>query len=172
MISRGIVEIHRAFGNVESEYVRIKIDVPLWIAGDGGDMMNSAKLHWKQRLTGLAARTQRMYLWRKSASQKWFRFNEAQLRGLAGDQLVIIERSDRKRLQLEIAAKSRAELRTLEDEFGGRIEKLPHGWLKRFLRQKTKPLKVGNRRLIIPAGAAFGEHRCATRVAVADQPAR
>ena len=103
-----------------------------------------------------------MYLWRRSASQKWFRDNETHLRVLAGDQLAIIEQPNRKRLQLEIAAKSRAELRTLEDEFGGRIEKLPRSWLKRFLRQKTKPLKVGNRRLIIPAGPAFGTGEHAT----------
>jgi ribosomal protein L11 methyltransferase len=103
-----------------------------------------------------------MYLWRKSASQKWFRDNETQLRGLAGDQLVIIERSDRKRFELEIATKSRAELRSLANEFGGRIKKLRPDWLRRFLHWKTKPLKVGNRKLVIPAGAAFGTGEHAT----------
>jgi ribosomal protein L11 methyltransferase len=103
-----------------------------------------------------------MYLWRRSVRQKWFGDNETRLRVFAGDQLAVIERTNRKRLQLEIAARSRAELRTLENEFGGRIEKLPPDWLKHFLRQKTKPLKVGNRRLIIPAGAAFGTGEHAT----------
>jgi ribosomal protein L11 methyltransferase len=103
-----------------------------------------------------------MYLWRRSVSQKWFRDNETQLRILAGVDLAVIEQTNRKRLQLEIAAKSRAELRTLANEFGGRIEKLSPDWQRRFLSRKTKPLKVGNRRLVIPAGPAFGTGEHAT----------
>jgi len=103
-----------------------------------------------------------MYLWRRSASRKWFASNQLRLRALALDQLAIIERSNRKRLQLEVAAKSRFELQKLANEFGGRIENLPRNWLKRWLRQKTKPLTIGQRKLVIPAGAAFGTGEHAT----------
>jgi ribosomal protein L11 methyltransferase len=103
-----------------------------------------------------------MYLWRRSASRKWFGKLESRLRALAGDQLAIIERPNQKRLQLEVAAKSRAELRKLAHEFGGGIDKLPRDWLKRALRRKTRPLRIGNKKLIIPAGAAFGTGEHAT----------
>ena len=103
---------------------------------------------------------------------------------LAGDQLAVIDQTNRKRLQLELAAKSRVELRRLANEFGGRIEKLPCDWLKRFLRgEKTKTLRIGKRLvvsrsgglrttsplaagkppfLVVPAGAAFGTGEHAT----------
>ena len=103
-----------------------------------------------------------MYLWRRSANEQWLSDHEAALRALAGDQLAIIERPGRKRLQLEVASKSRGQLRKFTEEFGGRIEKLPRDWLKSSLRRKTKPLKVGNRRLFVPAGAAFGTGEHAT----------
>src|SRR2546423_1440022 len=97
-----------------------------------------------------------MYLWRRSANEQWLSNHEVALRALAGEQLAIIERSDRKRLQIEVASKSRTELQRLAEKFGGRIEKLTRHWLKRSLLRKTKPIKVGNTQLIIPAAAAFG----------------
>ena len=97
-----------------------------------------------------------MYLWRKPATPRWLSDNESKLRVRAGDQLAIVEQPNRKRLQVEVASKSRAELQGLANEFGGGIEKLPRDWLKRFSRHKTKPIKVGGRSLIIPAGTAFG----------------
>jgi ribosomal protein L11 methyltransferase len=103
-----------------------------------------------------------MYLWRRSASQKWWRDNEISLRAHAGDELAVIERPDRERLQLEVASKSQAVLQELKKQFGGRIQKLPRDWLKRSLRRKTKPIKIGSRKLIIPAGAAFGTGEHAT----------
>lgn len=103
-----------------------------------------------------------MYLWQRSASQKWFRENENRLRAHAGDQLAIIEQSNRKRLQLEVALRLRTSLRPLAKEFGGRIKKLRRDWLKRALGRKTKPLRVGNKKLNIPAGAAFGTGEHAT----------
>jgi ribosomal protein L11 methyltransferase len=103
-----------------------------------------------------------MYLWRRSASKPWLRDNESPLRALAGDQLAIIERPNRKQLQIEAASTSRPQLQTIAQQFGGRIEKLPSDWLSRSLRQKTKPIKVGSKRLIIPAGAAFGTGEHAT----------
>jgi ribosomal protein L11 methyltransferase len=78
------------------------------------------------------------------------------LRAFTGEQLAIIEKLNRKRLQVEVASKSRTELQRLAEKFGGRIQKLARDWLKRSLRQKTKPIRVGNKQLIIPAGAAFG----------------
>jgi ribosomal protein L11 methyltransferase len=121
-----------------------------------------------------------MYLWRRRTSQKWWSDNEKRLRAAAGDRLAIIEEAGRKRLHLEAASPSRAEVQSLAKEFGGRISKLPHDWLKRFSReQRTKRLKVGKRlivlrsqkdrearsfpfNLIIPAGPAFGTGEHAT----------
>ena len=103
-----------------------------------------------------------MYLWRRLAGQKWWSDNKKELRARAGDQLAIIERPNHKRVQLEVVSQSRVQLQTLAQQFDGRIEKLPRNWLKRFLSQKTKPLKVGSQRLIIPAGAAFGTGEHAT----------
>jgi len=75
---------------------------------------------------------------------------------VVGEDLAIIDQPNRKRLQLEVASKSRPQLENLGKKFGGRIEKLPGDWLKRSLNQKTKPIQVGGKRLVIPAGAAFG----------------
>lgn len=103
-----------------------------------------------------------MYLWRRVASQRWLRENETDLRARAGNQLAIIERPSRKRLQLEVASRSRATLWPLAQEFGGRIARFPRDWLKRALRRKTKPFRVGNKKLNIPAGTAFGTGEHAT----------
>lgn len=103
-----------------------------------------------------------MYLWQRSATSKWLSDNEEKLRAVAGDRLAIIERPSRTRLQIEVASESRAPLDQIAKRFGGRMEKLPSDWLKRSLRQKTKPIKVRDRQLIIPAGAAFGTGEHAT----------
>ena len=97
-----------------------------------------------------------MYLWRKSATHDWTNRHEQKLRLIAGHGLAIIERPDRKRLQIEVASDQRTELVKLAQQFGGQIEKLPHDWLTRSLRRKAKPIKVGTKQLTIPAGAAFG----------------
>ena len=96
--------------------------------------------------------------------------------------LAIISRPGTKRLQLEIAFRSRNESQRLVEELGGRVEKLPRDWLKRFARaQKSKPLKIGKRLvistkaysqitpaagnpplLVIPRGMAFGTGEHAT----------
>jgi len=103
-----------------------------------------------------------MYLWRRWASKEWLIDNEGAVRTLTGDRLAVIERPNRKRVRLEVASESRAVLQKLEKQFGGRIQKFPRDWLKRSLPRKTKPIKVGSRRLIIPAGAAFGTGEHAT----------
>src|SRR5215472_2982664 len=103
-----------------------------------------------------------MYLWRRWASQEWLIDNEGAVRTLTSDRLAVIERPNRKRVRLEVASESRAVLQKLEKQFGGRIQKFPRDWLKRSLPRKTKPIKVGSRRLIIPAGAAFGTGEHAT----------
>ena len=127
-----------------------------------------------------------MYLWRRFATDKWTNKNEERLRATAGDSLAIVQRPNRKRLQLEVASNRRADLQHIAKQFGGRIEKLPRDWLKRFVRQqKTKPLRIGKRLiisrsgalqsaeynksaawkpplLVIPAGAAFGTGEHAT----------
>jgi len=118
-----------------------------------------------------------MYLWRWLASQKWWADNEKDLLVVAGDRLAVIEEAGRKRLRLEVASRSRTQLQNLTKQFGGRIEKLPADWQRRFSRkQKTKPLRIGRRliiarsrknrpstnQLIIPPGTAFGTGAHAT----------
>ena len=104
-----------------------------------------------------------MYIWRRSADPRWWSAYESRVRALAGDRVAVIERANRKRLQIEVADKSRDTLRELVSAFGGRIHKLPADWLPRFQRaQKRKPLVIGKTRLIIPAGAAFGTGEHAT----------
>ena len=103
-----------------------------------------------------------MYLWQRSATQKWLSENEAKLRAIAGDQVAIIERPERRRLQIEAASESRAQLKRIAKQFGGRIQRLERDWLKRSLRQTTKPIRIGSKRLTIPAGAAFGTGEHAT----------
>ena len=103
-----------------------------------------------------------MYLWRRRATQLWWNDNEQALREMGGNRLVVIESPYRKRIEIEVASPSRGELQRLCTEFGGRISKLPRDWLKRSLHQKTKPIQIGKRKLIIPAGAAFGTGEHAT----------
>jgi ribosomal protein L11 methyltransferase len=119
-----------------------------------------------------------MHLWRKLAEPRWLSAHENILQARSGGRLVMISRPGRKRLQLEIACTSRNLSRELIEEFGGRTEKWPRDWLKRFADlRKSKPLKIGKRLLIsnaretlvsrqsrhqrrcnilIPASAAFG----------------
>jgi ribosomal protein L11 methyltransferase len=118
-----------------------------------------------------------MYLWRRRASQKWSSDHEERLRAIAGNRLAIIEPAGHKRLELEVTSGSQSEAQKLAKEFGGRVEKLPYDWLKRFSRkQQSKPVRIGNRlivarspkdekstkRLIIPASMAFGTGQHAT----------
>jgi ribosomal protein L11 methyltransferase len=103
-----------------------------------------------------------MYLWRRSASQRWLSNNEERLGAIAGDRLAIIERPNQKRFRIEVASKSRAQLERIAKKLGGRIQRLPRDWLKRSLRRKTKPIKIGSKSLTIPAGAAFGTGEHAT----------
>src|SRR5438067_1194032 len=98
----------------------------------------------------------RVYLWRKRATAKWWIDNETPLRDRAGLNLAVIERIDRKRLQVEVTSQSRNQLRELAKRFGGQITKLPSDWLKRALRsQKTKPIKIGKRLLISNVGGTL-----------------
>jgi ribosomal protein L11 methyltransferase len=103
-----------------------------------------------------------MYLWRKVAAPRWLKANEARLQGLVPGQLAIIAKPGSKRLQMEIACGSQPQAQHLLRDFGGRIEKLPRNWWKRLERDgRSKPLKIG-KRLVIPAGAAFGTGEHAT----------
>src|SRR6266550_5137025 len=119
-----------------------------------------------------------MYLWRKIAEPRWLGPHENILQACSGGRLAIILKPGRRRRQLEIACTSRDDSRKLVEEFGGRVEKLPHDWLQRFARlHQSKPIKVGKRLviagkidfqtskafglkkprlLVIPASAAFG----------------
>jgi ribosomal protein L11 methyltransferase len=117
-----------------------------------------------------------MHLWRKSVTPRWLAANEDVLQAQAGGRLAVIEKPETKRSQVEVSCDSAKEARRLIAKFGGSAEKLPSDWLEDFARaQKSKPLRIGkrlmilhppqkreadsfpyNKRLIIPAGAAFG----------------
>lgn len=93
-----------------------------------------------------------MHQWRKLAEPGWLTAHENTLQARSRGRLVIISRPGRKRLQLEIACTSRNVARKLIEEFGGRAEKWPRDWLKRFADlHKSKPLKIGKRLLISTA---------------------
>src|SRR5437660_12234455 len=90
-----------------------------------------------------------MYLWRKIAEPRWLSAHENILQALSGGRLAIISRPGRKRRQLQIACTSRNDSRKLVEEFGGRTEKLPPNWLKRFSdAEKTKPIRIDARLVI------------------------
>jgi len=90
-----------------------------------------------------------MHQWRKLAEPGWLSAHENPLQARSRGKLVITSRPGRKRLQLEIACASRSLARNLIEEFGGRAEKWPRDWLKRFADlHKSNPLKIGKRLLI------------------------
>ena len=124
-----------------------------------------------------------MYLWRKRAELRWVKAHKDLLQAHARGQLVIVQRPSRKRLELEIACRSRTHSSALRKEFGGQTEALPRNWLKRFARSDSKPIKIGDRlmisnvegtltsrslghkghsHIIIPASLAFGTGKHAT----------
>jgi ribosomal protein L11 methyltransferase len=124
-------------------------------------MMNPTQFHVGESNSFLY-RYSRMYLWQRLATQNWWIDNKKRLGAVTGNQLAVIARPNRKQLQLEVASQSRRHPQQLRRKFGGRIKKLPRGWLKQFTHRKTKPIKIGSARLIIPAGAAFGTGEHAT----------
>jgi ribosomal protein L11 methyltransferase len=119
-----------------------------------------------------------MHLWYKLAEPSWLNRYENILQTRSRGRLVIISRPGRKRLRLELACTSLNVSQKLIEEFGGRTEKWPRDWLKRFANpSRSKPLKIGKRLLIsntaraqplpvpflvIPASAAFGTGEHAT----------
>jgi len=132
----------------------------------------------KHRVTACLHFFELMHVWRKIVERRWLSAYESILQACSRGRLVIISEPGRTRLQLEIACSSRNLSRKLVKEFGGRSEKWPADWLKRFEdSRKSKPLKIGKRLLIsnvegtlasqgprdesrsqilIPASAAFG----------------
>jgi ribosomal protein L11 methyltransferase len=114
-----------------------------------------------------------MHQWRKLAHPHWLSAHENILQARARGRLVIISRPERKRLQLEIACTSRNLARKLVEEFGGRAEKWPRDWLKRFADlHKSKPLKIGKRLLISTTAPSRGKRGTSHRVGSARQPLR
>lgn len=100
-----------------------------------------------------------MYLWRKRTTPRWWIDNEPALRAGFGNAIAIIQRPNRAGIEIEIVCDSPNELK----KFGGHAQKIRRDWLKQFARvQKTKPIRIKDRPLIIPAGAAFGTGEHAT----------
>lgn len=95
-----------------------------------------------------------MYLWGRAATPQWWAENETAVSLQAN--VAVIQRPNRKRLQIESASASKRTVGELQKRFGGTVRRLPVDWLKRALRQRTKPIWVADRKLTIPAGAAFG----------------
>jgi ribosomal protein L11 methyltransferase len=89
-----------------------------------------------------------MFLWRKFAEPGWLEAHKELLQARSHGQLVIIRRSRRKRLQLEVVGRRRSDSAALLKEFGGRIEVLARNWLKRFAHADSKPIKIGKRLII------------------------
>jgi ribosomal protein L11 methyltransferase len=96
-----------------------------------------------------------VYLWRKRAELHWVKAHEGLLQARAFGQLVIVRKPGRKRLDLEIACRSRSDSSALLKEFGGRIEALPRNWLERFTRGDSKPIKIGKRLIISSVGGTL-----------------
>ncbi|PWT84068.1 MAG: hypothetical protein C5B58_05390 [Acidobacteria bacterium] len=106
-----------------------------------------------------------MHLWRKLAEPRWLSTHENVLQARADGGLVIISRPGYKRLQLEIACRSRNISRRLIKEFGGRTDKWPRDRLKRFADlHKPKPLKIGKRLLISTTASSRAERGTSHRL--------
>jgi ribosomal protein L11 methyltransferase len=96
-----------------------------------------------------------VYLWRKRAELHWVEAFEDLLEARARGQLVIVRRPGRKRLEVEIACRSRTDSSVLLKEFGGRIEAMSRNWLKLLARDDAKPIKIGNRLMISSVGGTL-----------------
>jgi ribosomal protein L11 methyltransferase len=96
-----------------------------------------------------------VYLWRKTAELHWVKAHENVLQAHASGQLVIVRRPGRKRLELEIACRSRNDSSALLNEFGGRIEALPRNWLERFALGDSKAIKIGKRLMVSSVGGTL-----------------
>jgi ribosomal protein L11 methyltransferase len=120
-----------------------------------------------------------MFVWRKRAGTRWLAANEVALREIAGRRLAIVSKPAHRNAIAEIASPDSSEVDKIRMRFGGVIEMLPRNWFRKFLsEQKTTPLKIGKRlvivsstagrrlkgTLVIPAGRAFGtgEHLTTT----------
>jgi len=90
-----------------------------------------------------------VYLWRRTAEIRWLKAHEDLLQAHAHGHLVIVRRPERKRLELEIACRSRSDSSALLKKFGGRIEALPRNWLERFARGDANPIKIGKRLMVV-----------------------
>ena len=93
-----------------------------------------------------------MHLWRKRAELHWLSTHEELLQAHGHGQLVIVRTPGHKRLELEIACRSRSHSSALLKEFGGHLETLPRDWLQRFARADSKPIKIGKRMIISSVG--------------------
>src|SRR5205809_5544743 len=102
-----------------------------------------------------------MFLWRKFAEHHWVKAHGDLLQAHAHGQLVIVRRPERKRLELEIACRSRSDSSALLTEFGGRIKALPRNWLERFARGDAKPIKIGKRLMVVRSMSEL--RRCSVR---------
>lgn len=94
-----------------------------------------------------------MYLWRRRASEAWLSTREESLQARFGPSLSIMSMPDRRRIEIEIACRSKTDAHRLVCELGGRAEKLSRDWLRRFIRAaESGRLRIG-RRLIVFSGA-------------------
>jgi ribosomal protein L11 methyltransferase len=90
-----------------------------------------------------------VYLWRRTAKKHWVEAHQDLLQAHAHGQLVLVQRPERKRLEVEIACASRRDSSALVKKFGGRIKAFPQNWLKQFARADSKPIKIGKRLIVV-----------------------
>jgi ribosomal protein L11 methyltransferase len=124
------------------------------------------------------------HIWRKSVDADWWQDHGEDFNQRFGPALALINRPGRKRAVLEISCRTEARARKLLHQFGGKVEVLRRGWLRKFVKQipgkrlrvgsrleiLSAPLKSGagphrksaSRSIIIPAEAAFGTGHHAT----------
>src|SRR5438105_14826780 len=101
-----------------------------------------------------------MFVWRRRASTVWLAATEATLREVAGQRLAIISRPGRKNAIAEIVGSSRRDLEKIRSRFGGTIKQLSRDWLKNSSGpQKSKPIKIGNRLVIVSSSSSRSKNR-------------
>src|SRR5437667_139280 len=66
-----------------------------------------------------------MHLWQRLVTADWLAANEDDLRRLTGNDLVVVVRPGKKRVQIEVACRSRSDAERLIKQLGGRARKSP-----------------------------------------------
>ena len=116
------------------------------------------------------------YIWRKQVQPYWLLKYREVFESRFGQALVLIEQPGKTRVSLEIVCGTKRKAQELNREFGGRIELIHRNWVRKFIKQDHKLIRIGARlqivrerqettvqsqskharTIVIPADAAFG----------------